>query len=506
MPTGSNSQANPYESNNSTAITLDKISVMYRVPYESVSGIKEYTIRWAQRRLVYKEFWALRDVSLQIQRGEIFGVIGHNGAGKSTLLKVIARVLHPTDGRVTLRGKVAPLLELGAGFHPELTGRENVFLNSALLGRSRREMERLLPEVVEFAEIGDFIDAPIRTYSTGMEARLGFSVATCARPDILLVDEVLSVGDAQFQQKCLDRINSFQAQGTTIILVSHGMAAIETYCERAMWLQKGRVEALGPASDVINQYVKAERSKRTNQRPSKIVAESPQLDSSSLSDALTDYTPLPEMGKLYPAEGILNVSQGSVCFWLKIQSDRQFKDTVIFHTDDSRFVIYISSYYSIELERDIHAIVTRAGGNKRALDTFFGTTSFPEVSAALDFGETSVGTSFPTDIWNYVTMTWDGYPKGKLRLYIGRHLIGEREYDSRFDNGQPLPQTIALGTRPHEWAGELIEQEDGTLVDSKPENTLAMSESNVSIQDLRLYQQVLSQRDIEHIIAEKELS
>lgn len=504
MLTESKTPAIPYTSNSSLAITLEKVSVRYRVPHEIVSGIKEYTIRWAQRRLAYKEFWALRDVSLQIQRGEIFGVIGQNGAGKSTLLKVIARVLHPTQGRVTLQGKVAPLLELGAGFHPELTGRENVFLNSALLGRSRREVERLLPEIIEFAEIGDFIDAPIRTYSTGMEARLGFSVATCSRPDILLVDEMLSVGDAQFQQKCLDRINSFQEQGTTIILVSHSMAAIETYCKRAMWLQNGQVEALGPAEDVIKQYVRAERPERTGQPPSQHEDEYQQQDSSSSPGVLMDYTSLTEVGELYQAEGILDVARGTVCFWLTFQSDLPYKDAVIFHTDDSRFVIYTGSYFSDEQEVEIPVIVTRAGGNRRVLDTFFGTTNFPELSTLLSVEDTSGGIPSSKDTWHFIAMTWDGYPEGRLSLFVDGELIEERTYDSRFDNGHPLPKMIALGFRPPEWVGELIEQEDGTLVDSKPETTLAMSESNGLIRDLRLYQQALSQRDTKHIFAEKD--
>ncbi|MFU8773909.1 MAG: ABC transporter ATP-binding protein, partial [Anaerolineales bacterium] len=202
-------------------IKLENVSVRYRVPRERLSGIKEYTIKWLQRRVKYEEFWALQDVSLEVAQGGVFGVIGQNGSGKSTLLKVIARVLVPTKGRVVLRGEVAPLLELGAGFHMELTGMENIYLNSALLGRTHKEVERLLPEIIEFAEIGDFINAPMRTYSTGMVVRLGFSVATCVRPQILLVDEVLSVGDAKFQRKCMDRIYSYQEQGTTVVMVSH---------------------------------------------------------------------------------------------------------------------------------------------------------------------------------------------------------------------------------------------------------------------------------------------
>ncbi len=237
-----------------SVIEFENVSVLYRVPHERVSGIKEYTIRWLQRRIAYQEFWALRDISFVVKRGEVFGVIGRNGAGKSTMLKVMARVLHPTRGRVVMRGKVAPLLELGAGFHPELTGRENVFLNNALLGYTRKDTESQFQSIVEFAEISDFIDAPLRTYSTGMVARLGFAVATSVRPEILLVDEVLSVGDSRFQEKCLARMNSFQKLGTTIVIVSHSMQTISNFCHRALWLNEGKITSIGDVSKVIGNY------------------------------------------------------------------------------------------------------------------------------------------------------------------------------------------------------------------------------------------------------------
>jgi ABC-2 type transport system ATP-binding protein/lipopolysaccharide transport system ATP-binding protein len=235
-------------------IRFENVAVLYRVPHERVSGIKEYAVRMLQRRISYDEFWALQEISFQVGRGEVFGVIGRNGAGKSTMLKVMARVLHPTKGRVVMRGKIAPLLELGAGFHPELTGRENVYLNSALLGYTRKQVNEMFPAILDFAEIGDFINAPLRTYSTGMVARLGFSVATCARPDILLVDEVLSVGDSRFQEKCLERINSFQALGTTTVIVSHSMQTIQNFCSRALWLDQGRAGAIGDVSEVVRSY------------------------------------------------------------------------------------------------------------------------------------------------------------------------------------------------------------------------------------------------------------
>ncbi len=242
---------------NTSIIHLENVSVYYRVPGEQLSGLKEFAIRWMQRRLQYRQFLALKDISLDIQAGEIFGVVGRNGAGKSTLLKVMARVLKPSQGRVVVVGKTAPLLEIGAGFHPELTGRENIYLNGALLGYSRIEIESQFEEIVAFADTGEFIDAPIRTYSTGMVARLGFAIATSLRPDILLVDEVLSVGDIAFQEKCLARMNAFQEQGTTIVLVSHALERVQSFCERAIWLDGGEIAAQGKAVEVAHQYLLA---------------------------------------------------------------------------------------------------------------------------------------------------------------------------------------------------------------------------------------------------------
>lgn len=236
-------------------IELADVSVRYRLPRERIVSFKEFAIRTLQRRVQYDDFWALSGVSMDVKRGEIFGVVGRNGAGKSTLLKVISRVLKPTRGRVRLRGRIAPLLELGAGFHPELTGRENVFLNGLLLGYARSEIEERFQEILEFAEITEFIDAPLRTYSTGMVARLGFAVATMEQPDILIVDEVLSVGDQHFQRKCQDRIRGFQNNRTTILLVSHSMEMISGLCRRAAWLEKGRLRMIGEAREVVGGYL-----------------------------------------------------------------------------------------------------------------------------------------------------------------------------------------------------------------------------------------------------------
>jgi ABC-type polysaccharide/polyol phosphate transport system ATPase subunit len=235
-------------------ITLDGVSVRFRVPHERVPTLKEYAVRVVRRRIRHEEFWALRDVSLTVGAGEVFALIGRNGAGKSTLLKVVARVLRPTAGRARVRGRVAPLLELGAGFHPELTGRENVFLNGTLLGRSRRELAASFDRIVEFAELIEFIDAPLRTYSSGMIARLGFAIATDDRPEVLIVDEGLSVGDTDFQTKCTSRIRAFREAGTTIVLVSHQMTYVAEMCTRAAWLDHGAVKAVGPAAEVVRAY------------------------------------------------------------------------------------------------------------------------------------------------------------------------------------------------------------------------------------------------------------
>jgi lipopolysaccharide transport system ATP-binding protein len=236
-------------------ILIENLSIRYRLPKERVSSIKEFAIRWAQQRLVYKDFLALQDVDLAICPGELFGVIGRNGAGKSTLLKVVAGLLHPAQGRVVVRGRVAPLLELGAGFHPELTGRENVYLYATLLGMRRNEIDARFDEIVDFAELWDFIDAPLRTYSTGMSARLGFAVASCRQADVLLIDEVLAVGDVQFQAKCLDRMQSFRDQGATILYVTHDIYQVKEACSRVMWLDTGRVKAIGESDDVVDQFV-----------------------------------------------------------------------------------------------------------------------------------------------------------------------------------------------------------------------------------------------------------
>jgi ABC-2 type transport system ATP-binding protein len=235
-------------------IELRDVGVRYRVPQERVLTFKEYLIRWLRGRVVIEELHALSHVSIQVRRGESVGIIGRNGAGKTTLMKVIARVLKPTSGSIQVRGMVAPL-ELGPGFDAELTGRENVFLNGAILRRSRKEMQRRLPDIVRFAELEHFIDAPLRTYSTGMVARLAFAVASDLEPEILLVDEALSVGDIEFQKKCVARMQGFLARGATLVLVSHSPQSLRELCQRVVWLNQGRVVMDGPAAEVVRAFV-----------------------------------------------------------------------------------------------------------------------------------------------------------------------------------------------------------------------------------------------------------
>lgn len=235
-------------------VTIEHVSVQYRIPSERIGTFREYLIRLIQKKIAIRTFNALNDVSMSVKKGEVFGIIGDNGAGKSTLLKVVARVLRPQKGKVIIRGKVAPLLEMGAGFHPELTGRENIYLNGSLLGYSREQMEDVFPEIVAFSELGDFIDAPIRSYSSGMYARLGFSVATANQPEILIVDESLAVGDEAFKEKCYERINKYEKGGASILYVSHDMDTIIKMCNRVAWLDQGNVNFIGKPEEVVKEY------------------------------------------------------------------------------------------------------------------------------------------------------------------------------------------------------------------------------------------------------------
>lgn len=237
------------------AIELRGVSVQYAIPTEVINSLKEYAIRKFQGRIAHDQLVALRDVDLSVARGERVGIVGPNGAGKSTLLKLIARVRRPTAGRVVVRGRVAPLLELGLGFHGELTGRENVVLHGTLLGFSRRQMLDRMEGIAAFAELEPFMDAPLRTYSTGMAARLAFAVATDVDPDVLLVDEALSVGDERFRAKCRERMSHFRERGKTFLLVSHSLSDVVESCQRALWISEGLVVRDGEAREVCAAYL-----------------------------------------------------------------------------------------------------------------------------------------------------------------------------------------------------------------------------------------------------------
>ncbi len=249
----------PTEPQTDSSVFLKNISVHYRMPNEAIGTFKEYMIKLVKGQIKHASFSALKHVDLEIKRGEIFGVLGRNGAGKSTLLKVISRVLIPSEGQVWIKGQISPLLQLGAGFHPELTGRENIFLNATLLGHSHDDIAKKVDEIIEFSEIGHFIEAPLRTYSSGMQSRLGFAVATAWQPDILLLDEVLSVGDISFQEKCIQRMTRFRDGGATVVMVTHSVEQIRSVCQRAMWLDLGELQTIGAADEVCDIYIKALR-------------------------------------------------------------------------------------------------------------------------------------------------------------------------------------------------------------------------------------------------------
>ena len=237
-------------------IDVDNVTVRFNMASEKVDNLKEYFVKMLKHQLMFQEFLALKDVSLKIRPGEAWGLVGTNGAGKSTTLKLISGILTPHKGSVQVNGTIAPLIELGAGFDMELTARENIYLNGTLLGHSRRFMDEHFDEIVDFAELWDFLDVPIKNYSSGMQARIGFSIATMVRPDILIVDEVLSVGDFKFREKCNARMEEMLSSGTTLLLVSHSMEDILKLCDHAAWLDKGVLKMSGDVQAVTEAYVK----------------------------------------------------------------------------------------------------------------------------------------------------------------------------------------------------------------------------------------------------------
>ncbi|MFV0413961.1 MAG: ABC transporter ATP-binding protein [Oscillospiraceae bacterium] len=235
-------------------IEVEHVSMRFNMAKEKVDSLKEWFIRKVKGTLKFEEFFALKDVSLQVQPGDVYGLVGLNGSGKSTLLKLVAGVMKPTEGKCTVRGSVAPLIELGAGFDPELTGRENVFLNGTVLGMSPKYLEEKFQDIVEFSELGDFLDVPVKNYSSGMVARLAFSVATVTKPDVLICDEILSVGDFLFQKKCENRMHELMSGGTTVLLVSHDIEQIERMCNKVAWLRRGKVVMEGGCDEVCGAY------------------------------------------------------------------------------------------------------------------------------------------------------------------------------------------------------------------------------------------------------------
>ena len=240
---------------NDIVIEVKNATVRFNKSAESISGLKEYIIKMLKRELMFQEFLALKNINFTVKRGDSWGLIGKNGSGKSTLLKLISGIIRPYQGNVTVNGSISPLIELGAGFDPELTAKENIFLNGALLGYSKRFIESHFQEIVDFAELNDFIDVPIKNFSSGMSARLGFAIATVQKPDILIVDEVLAVGDFAFQQKCKERMEHLLSNGTTLLFVSHSIEQVKELCSNAIWINNGEVRAIGDTYSVSQEYI-----------------------------------------------------------------------------------------------------------------------------------------------------------------------------------------------------------------------------------------------------------
>lgn len=237
-------------------ICADHISMCFRMEANGIRSIKEYVVARLKRQLTYSDFWALKDVSFSIEKGETIGVIGHNGAGKSTLLKIISGIMKPTSGSITVTGSIVPMLELGSGFDMELSGRENIYLNGAILGYSKEFLDAKYDDILQFSELEAFINMPLRNYSSGMLMRLAFSIATEVKPEILIVDEILAVGDEHFQDKSRKRMMELMGGGTTVLFVSHDLKQIREMCNRVLWLEHGKVQMMGETDDVCNAYMK----------------------------------------------------------------------------------------------------------------------------------------------------------------------------------------------------------------------------------------------------------
>ena len=235
-------------------IEVKNVSMSFRLSQDRIQSIKEYLVTLAKGKLKYKEFWALKNVSFTVRPGEVLGIIGRNGAGKSTILKVISGILKPTEGSVSVRGNIVPMLELGSGFDFDLTGRENIYLNGSILGYSSHFLDEKYDEILSFSELGEFIEMPIRNYSSGMMMRLAFSIATVVNPEILIVDEILAVGDEAFQRKSRQRMLELMGGGTTVLFVSHSLDQIREMCDRVLWLDHGQIKMLGETKEVCDAY------------------------------------------------------------------------------------------------------------------------------------------------------------------------------------------------------------------------------------------------------------
>lgn len=240
-------------------VEVDNLTIRFNMASEKVDNLKEYVIKLVKKELNFKEFLALQDVSLKVKKGEAWALIGVNGSGKSTLLKAISGILKPYKGTVSVYGEIAPLIELGAGFDGNLTARENIYLNGTVLGHSKKFMDHHFDEIVDFAELWNFLDTPIKNFSSGMKARLGFSVATMVAPDVLIVDEILAVGDFLFRKKCTERMNQMLSGGTTLLYVSHNIDSVKELCTHALWLDQGRVRSAGEVNEVCDEYEKLEK-------------------------------------------------------------------------------------------------------------------------------------------------------------------------------------------------------------------------------------------------------
>ncbi|MDD5888445.1 MAG: ABC transporter ATP-binding protein [bacterium] len=247
-------------------INIENVSMRFNLGIEKNFSIKEAFIALfdKKRRQKRTDFWALSDVSFRVKKGEVIGLIGSNGAGKSTLLKVVSGVMKPTKGKVTVNGQISPMIELGAGFDAELTARENIYLNGAILGYSKEFIDSKFDEIVDFSELKDFLDVPVKNFSSGMVAKLAFSIATIVNPEILIVDEILSVGDIKFQEKSKNKMMEMIKGGTTVLYVSHSLESIKELCDRVVWIEHGKVVKIGPAKEIIEEYYKAQMGKELN--------------------------------------------------------------------------------------------------------------------------------------------------------------------------------------------------------------------------------------------------